>query len=169
MAMQIRNAAPEDLDTIMDLYAEARAFMVATGNPRQWAARSWPPRDLIAQDIAQGKSYVCTDGGELLAVFFYQYGEDIDPTYRRIEDGAWIARGPYGVVHRIAARAGTGAGKFCIHWAFRQCGHLRIDTHGDNRVMQKVLQGLGFTRCGIIYIEEDNDPRIAFEKITASE
>jgi len=49
-----------------------------------------------------------------------------------------------------------------------QCGHLRIDTHGDNVVMQRVLEGLGFTRCGIIYIEEDNDPRIAFEKVTAA-
>ena len=75
---------------------------------------------------------------------------------------------PYGVVHRIAARAGSGAGKFAIDWAFHQCGHLRIDTHGDNLVMQKVLEGLGFTRCGIIYIEEDNDPRIAFEKVTAA-
>lgn len=163
--MEIRKAALQDLDTIMDIYAQAREFMVATGNPRQWAARSWPPRELILRDIDRGKSYVCAEGNEILAVFFYDYGYDIDPTYRRIDDGAWLADSPYGVVHRIAARAGSGAGKFCIHWAFDQCGHLRIDTHGDNAVMQKVLLGLGFSRRGIIYIEEDNDPRIAFEKI----
>ena len=166
--MQIRKTTLSDLDTVMEIYADARAFMVATGNPRQWAARSWPPRELIEQDIAQGKSYVCLEEDRILAVFFYQYGHNIDPTYRHIEGGAWIAEGPYGVVHRIAARAGSGAGKFAIDWAFRQCGHLRIDTHGDNLVMQKVLEGLGFTRCGIIYIEEDNDPRIAFEKVTAA-
>ena len=163
--MNIRKTAYSDLDAVMDLYAAARAFMVATGNPRQWAARSWPPREKILQDIAQGKSYVCVDGEELLAVFFYHYGHDIDPTYREIHEGAWIGDDTYGVVHRIAARAGSGAGKFCINWAFAQCAHLRIDTHGDNRVMQKVLEGLGFTRCGIIYIEEDNDPRIAYEKV----
>lgn len=162
--MEIRKTQMQDLDRVMDIYAGARAFMVATGNPRQWAARCWPPRELILRDIEQGKSYVCTDGDAILAVFFYHYGKDIDPTYRRIDDGAWLDDSPYGVVHRIAARAGTGAGKFCIRWAFEQCGHLRIDTHGDNAVMQKVLAGLGFTRCGIIYIEEDNDPRIAFEK-----
>jgi len=166
--MRIRKAVPQDLEQILALYAQARKFMVATGNPRQWAARGWPPRWLIEQDIAQGKSYVCIGSGEVLAVFFYQYGEDIDPTYRHIEDGAWIAYGPYGVVHRIAAKVGSGAGKFCINWALGQCGHLRIDTHGDNVVMQRVLEGLGFTRCGIIYIEEDNDPRIAFEKVTAA-
>jgi RimJ/RimL family protein N-acetyltransferase len=163
--MNIRKTQPADLDTVMALYAAAREFMVATGNPRQWAARSWPPRERIIQDIRQGKSYVCVKDDEILAVFFYQYGHDIDPTYRVIREGSWIGDGPYGVVHRIAAKAGSGAGKFCINWAFSQCGHLRIDTHGDNRVMQKVLTGLGFTRCGIIYIEEDNDPRIAFEKM----
>lgn len=163
--MNIRKTLPSDLDTVMEIYAAAREFMVATGNPRQWAARAWPPREKILEDIQQGKSYVCVEDDEILAVFFYQYGHDIDPTYRVIHEGGWIADDTYGVVHRIAARAGSGAGKFCINWAFSQCGHLRIDTHGDNRVMQKVLTDLGFTRCGIIYIEEDNDPRIAFEKI----
>ena len=163
--MNIRKTETRDLDAVMSLYSAAREFMVATGNPRQWAARSWPPRELIQRDIAREKSYVCEAAGEILAVFFYNYGHDIDPTYRRIEGGAWLADGPYGVVHRIAAKAGSGAGKFCIRWAFRQCGHLRIDTHGDNRVMQRVLEKLGFARCGIIYIEEDNDPRIAYEKI----
>ena len=163
--MNIRKTKVTDLDTVMDIYAAAREFMVATGNPRQWAARAWPPREKILGDIEQERSYVCLQGEEILAVFFYQYGHDIDPTYRKIVDGNWISDGPYGVVHRIAACAGSGAGKFCINWAFDQCGHLRIDTHGDNRVMQKVLENLGFTRCGTIYIEEDNDPRIAYEKI----
>lgn len=163
--MQIRKAEFHDLDEIMSVYEQARQFMVLTGNPNQWAARNWPPRALIEQDIAQGKSYVCVDGDRIAAVFFYEYGEDIDPTYRHIEDGAWIGDGPYGVVHRIAARAGKGAGRFCIDWAYSRCGHLRIDTHADNRVMQKVLKSLGFTYCGIIHIVEDHAPRLAFEKI----
>ena len=163
--MNIRKTMLSDLDTVMEIYAAAREFMVATGNPRQWAARNWPPREKILGDIRQGKSYVCVEDDEILAVFYYHWGHDIDPTYRVIREGNWIGDGPYGVVHRIAAKAGSGAGKFCINWAFSQCGHLRIDTHGDNRVMQKVLTDLGFTRCGIIYIEEDNDPRIAYEKL----
>lgn len=161
--MQIRKTRYEDLDEIMEIYEAARAFMVKTGNPNQWAARNWPPRWLIERDIEQGKSYVCENEG-IAAVFFYDYGEKVEPCYATIDDGSWIGGDTYGVVHRIAARAGTGAGKFCIDWAYRQHGHLRIDTHGDNKVMQKVLRNMGFTQCGIIYVNEDHDPRIAYEK-----
>ncbi len=31
--------------------------------------------------------------------------------------------------------------------------------------MQGMLKKLGFTHCGTIYVYEDNDPRLAFEKI----
>lgn len=163
--MHIRKANTEDLEQILSIYAAAREFMVATGNPRQWAARCWPPEELIRRDIAREKCHVCEDAGELLAVFFYDFGKDIDPCYAVIEQGCWGSGEPYGVVHRIAARAGSGAGKECINWAFAQCGHLRIDTHGDNKVMQRTLEKLGFSRRGIIHVAEDNDPRIAFEKI----
>ena len=163
--MHIRKGTLGDMEQILALYAQAREFMVRTGNPRQWAARSWPPEWLIRRDIEQGKCHVCTDGQGIAAVFYFDVGEDIDPTYRCIHEGSWLADGVYGVVHRIAARAGSGAGKYCIRWAYAQCGHLRIDTHGDNRVMQKVLKDLGFSQRGTIYIAEDNDPRLAYEKI----
>ena len=42
--------------------------------------------------------------------------------------------------------------------------HLRIDTHGDNTVMQRLMEKLGFTHCGTIYVEEDDYPRLAYEK-----
>lgn len=163
--MNIRKAEEKDLEQILALYARAREFMVRTGNPRQWAARAWPPESLIRGDIATGRSYVCEDGGELTAVFYYDFGADIDPAYAVIEDGQWLSNRPYGVVHRIAAKSGSGAGKLCIRWAYERCGHLRIDTHPDNRVMQHVLESLGFSRCGIIYVAEDTDPRIAYEKL----
>ena len=50
-------------------------------------------------------------------------------------------------------------------WAFSRCGHLRMDTHGDNTVMQRLLTKLGFRYCGIIHVEEDDDPRLAYEKL----
>lgn len=162
--MEIRKATEGDLKEIMEIYAEARNFMVRTGNPHQWAERCWPPEWLIRQDIEEGKSYVCRDATGLAAVFFYDYGEGVDPSYGVI-DGAWCQEGPYGVVHRIAAREGRGAGKHCILWAYEQCRHLRIDTHADNLVMQKVLGQLGFTYCGVIYLADSHDPRLAFEKI----
>ena len=168
--MEIRGSEEKDFERIMKLYADARRFMAEHGNERQWGLTNWPPEALIHEDIKAGKSYVCVEEGELAAVFYLDQGKDIEPCYRNIQDGAWIEDSPYGVVHRIAAaEAVKGAGSFCINWALKQCGHLRIDTHGDNKVMQNLLKKLGFIYCGVIYVEEDNDPRLAYEKIAAKE
>ena len=140
--------------------------MAATGNPNQWGPTNWPPEELIHQDIATGKGHVCEDDGRVVGVFFFDCGEDIEPTYRTIEDGSWAADGPYGVVHRIASDGSTkGVGACCINWAWEQCGHLRIDTHADNVVMQRLLAKLGFERRGIIHVVEDDYPRFAYEKV----
>lgn len=164
--MRIRNTTIEDLPRVMEIYAGARAFMAASGNPNQWGPTNWPPEALIRQDIARKKGFVCVDEGDtVIASFFYDFGEDIEPTYRRIEDGSWRDDRPYGVVHRIAVDGSRkGIGAFCIGWAYEQCGHLRIDTHGDNVVMQGLLRKLGFQKRGIIYVEEDDYPRFAYEK-----
>ena len=70
------------------------------------------------------------------------------------------------MVHRIASDGTVrGTGQFCLEWAFAQCGHLRIDTHADNVVMQNLLRKLGFVHCGTIYVYEDRFPRLAFEKV----
>ena len=164
--MEIRKATERDLERIMDIYAIARSFMAEHGNPNQWGPTHWPPEDLIRRDIAAGDSYVCVHEGRVVGVFYFVHGRDIEPTYARITDGAWLNDTPYGVVHRIAADGSVkGVGAFCIDWAFQQCGHLRIDTHGDNSVMQRLLQKLGFTHCGTIYVQEDDYPRLAYEKL----
>ena len=165
--MKIRESEERDFDRIMEIYSYARNYMSEHGNPHQWGETNWPPEELIHSDIAKGGSYVCVnEKGTVIGTFFYVQGRDIEPTYRVIEDGNWLDDGPYGVVHRIAADGSEkGIGSFCINWAYQQCGHLRIDTHGDNIVMQKLLKKLGFTHCGTIYVEEDDYPRMAFEKI----
>ncbi len=164
--MIIRKTTPEDFEQVMKIYARARDFMAQTGNPRQWGITHWPPEDLIRSDIAGGESYVCEEDGRVIGTFYYRYGKDTEPLYNAIEDGAWKDESPYGVVHRIASDGTVrGTGAFCINWAYEKSGgHLRIDTHGDNRVMQNLLGKLGFVPCGTIYVEEDDDPRIAFEK-----
>ncbi len=100
--MKIRKTTLADLPRVMEIYALAREFMAANGNPTQWAERNWPPEDLIRSDIAAGDSYVCEHDGRVIAVFYYVEGPDIEPTYRVIEDGDWADDSPYGVVHRIA-------------------------------------------------------------------
>ena len=165
--MKIRHSTEKDFDRMMQIYGFARKFMAEHGNPNQWGPTHWPPEELIRADIREGHSYVrLNDEGKVIGTFFFIHGENIEPTYRRITEGAWLEDGPYGVVHRIAGDGSEkGIGAFCINWAFEQCGHLRIDTHGDNTVMQRLLNKLGFIQCGTIYVEEDHYPRLAYEKV----
>ena len=103
--------------------------------------------------------------GTIIGTFFFIQGKDIEPTYRHISDGSWIEDNPYGVIHRLAGDGlEKGIGAYCINRAFQQCSHLRIDTHGDNKVMQRIAEKLGFVHCGTIHVEKDNYPRLAFEK-----
>ena len=164
--MKIRRSTEHDIARMMEIYRYARKFMASHGNPNQWGPNNWPPEDLIRSDIRNGKSYVCeNEEGKIIGTFFFDQGEDVEPTYKEITGGKWLENGPYGVVHRIAGDGSEkGIGTFCIKWAFEQCGHLRIDTHADNTVMQNLLRKLGFVHCGTIYVREDRDPRLAFEK-----
>ncbi len=160
--LRIRKATNKDLPEIAQIYKGAREFMAENGNPNQWAARNYPSQSVTEADIASGKLFVCTQGS-VLGVFFYDFGERVEPTYNQIK-GAWVSGETYGVVHRIAVKRGTsGVGTFCLNWAFEQCGHLRIDTHRDNKPMQNLLKKLGFAECGIINLA-NGDERIAYEK-----
>jgi len=163
----IRKTTASDLDEVCLIYADARDFMRESGNPDQWRG-SHPRRETIEDDIADGHSYVCVREGAIAAVFYFNI--EFDPTYGRI-DGQWLNDKPYGVVHRIAragSAAGKGAGAFCIEWCLDRCGNLRIDTHRDNAHMIGLLEKLGFSYCGIIWLE-DGDERRAFQKSDAKD
>lgn len=160
--MPIRSAELTDLPALLDLFAEARRFMAATGNPNQWPP-SYPSPAQLTADINARCSYVLEEDGRILASFFFSVAPD--PTYAVITDGQWLTDGPYGVIHRIAvAEHGRGVAAQCVAWCAEHADVLRIDTHHDNTVMQRFLQKQGFTRCGIIFLA-DGRPRIAFERI----
>lgn len=156
---QIRQAKREDLPDILNIYAIARAFMAKTGNPNQWGSNH-PPRELLEEDIEKGILYVVTDERGVHGVFAFIPGED--PTYRYIEDGTWHRDDAYAAIHRVASDGSGGIFTALLNYCRSRCPYLRIDTHWDNRVMQHVVQKHGFTRCGIIYLE-NGDPRIAFD------
>ena len=163
--MIIRHSEEKDFERMMEIYEYARGFMAETGNPNQWGPTNWPPEGLIRDDIKQGHSYVCEEDGHVVGTFYFIYGKDIEETYVDITDGEWSSDEAYGVVHRLASdRSVKGIGTCCLEWAFEQCGHIRIDTHTDNAVMQNLLEKLGYTKRGIIYVVEDNYPRFAYDK-----
>lgn len=162
---RIRPAKVSDLPAMLEVYAAARAFMAANGNPHQWGDEGYPHRELLEQDIARGQSYVAEgEDGAVHGAFMLAPGPD--PTYAVIEDGHWPDDGPYGVIHRIAGD-GTVKGLVSQAVAFAQTRYpaLRIDTHRDNTVMQKALAKTGFTYCGVIHVE-DGTPRLAYYRKT---
>ena len=156
----IRPAAMEDLPELLALYERARAFMAANGNPDQWGTSS-PPRQVLEEDIRKKQLFICERNRGVCGAFALVFGDD--PTYARIEGGAWRSDSPYGTIHRIAGKE-TERGIFeeCLSWCRERAGHIRIDTHEKNAVMQHLIEKNGFIRCGIIHVA-DGSPRIAYE------
>lgn len=160
MGYEVRRAKENDLNRIREIYAFARAFMAENGNPNQWG-KNHPPVEQLQEDIREGNLFVITDEAGIHGVFYFFIGDD--PTYGVI-NGAWHSDTPYGTIHRIAGDSSGGILATAVTFAKQRIDHIRIDTHEDNKVMQRALPKQGFRRCGIIHIA-DGSPRIAYDLI----
>ena len=158
MDYQIRKAMNEDLPRIEEIYAYARKFMAENGNPNQWGTNT-PPTDQLKDDIQKGDLYVLIHEDMIHGVFYFFIGPD--PTYGYIDNGAWRQDTPYGAIHRVASRGG-GVLKAALAYACAHYDHIRMDTHMDNAPMRHLLEKLGFSHRGTIYVE-DGTPRMAFD------
>ena len=158
--MRIKKAEMKDLHRIMEIYKSAQDYMIESGNPDQWG-RTYPEPELIKTDILEGRCLVICEEGETHGVF--ALFEDADPTYAIIEDGSWLNDEPYVTIHRLA-----GDGK--VHGIFKCASdyskglskNVRVDTHENNKVMQRLIEGNGFQKCGIIYVR-NGSKRIAYQ------
>ena len=159
--LRIQPTQREDVPAVMAIYDHARFFMRTHGNAAQWID-GYPSQELIIAEVEAGHSFVCKDeDNEIVGTFCYIEGND--PTYRKIYDGAWLDEEPYAVIHRMASSGKRkGIGEACFRWALAHNAHIRVDTHADNHVMQRLLAKLGFQRCGIIFVS-NGTPRIAYQ------
>lgn len=153
----IRLATLEDLDKIKKIYAYARLFMKETNNPNQWKD-NYPSDNIILSDINNKWLYVCYDE-DIYAVFVFFMG--VDETYNYIE-GAWLNNLDYGAIHRVASN-GLKKGIFSevFNYVTSFIDNIRIDTHHDNLVMQRVLEKHEFVKCGTIYLK-NGSARLAY-------
>lgn len=159
----IRNAKLNDLQNILEIYNDARAFMIETGNPTQWND-TYPSYELLSNDIQKEHLFVITQSDEICGVFAFIIGDD--STYKEIK-GKWLSNKIYGTIHRIASKNGTkGIFSECLKYceSNKEIASLRIDTHNNNCVMKHLIEKSGFTYCGIIN-EPDCTERVAFEKL----
>lgn len=167
MSRTVAHAQPDELPEILRLYAEAREFMAANGNPDQWGKTGYPQKELLQSDIKAQRLFAVHEAGEVIGAFVLVFGDD--STYRVIENGAWLNAKPYGTLHRLASKTEAhGVGAFVIDYCVKACAKrgadLRADTHAANLPMQRVLESSGFLECGRIYVA-DGSPRKAYHKI----
>lgn len=158
--LQVRWGKIEDVTRLNEIYGTAREFMRATGNPNQWKNTN-PTEEQILEDIEKNRCNVIYDESGIHGVFALCQEED--PTYKYIEGGQWLNNEPYVTIHRIASDQTT---RGIFHVAMDECkkyaNNIRIDTHKDNVVMQRILEQCVFQHCGVIYLA-NGEPREAYQ------
>lgn len=163
MIIRIRPTTHDDLPEVMEIYDIARNFMRCSGNALQWT-EGYPSSVYITAEIDAGHSFVCENrDGELVGTFCFIIGDD--PTYENIYEGEWLNNQLYGTVHRIASSGKEkGVAEACFRWCFTQCHNIRVDTHRDNLIMQRIFEKMGFNYCGIIYVANGTE-RLAYQRL----
>ena len=158
----IRNAIESDLLEIKSIVAKARKLMKASGNVNQWVD-GYPSIDVLLSDIRSGNAYLLLREDKVVAYFAMIDGSD--PTYNFIAEGNWLNDESYGVLHRIASNGeAKGVFKEILLYASEHYSNIRIDTHHDNKIMQRLLEKNGFVYCGIIFLT-NGSPRLAYQRI----
>ena len=158
--LEIRTAKPADFDRIMSIYHFAQDFMIQSGNPTQWAHK-YPDDEMVNADIEGRRCILICENDKIHGVF--ALFDNDDPTYRIIENGAWLNDKPYVTIHRIASDGKVrGVFKCAADYCKSIADNIRIDTHADNLTMQHLIEKNGFKKCGTIYVS-DGTPRIAYQ------
>ncbi|GFN34932.1 GNAT family N-acetyltransferase [Tepidimicrobium xylanilyticum] len=166
--MEFRKAIESDIDNIMNIIKQAQDYFKEQGID-QWQ-NNYPNPEVIREDIDRGYGYVLLKEGEIVGTVAVSF--DGEKTYEKIYDGQWISNFDYAVIHRLAIDSyykGQGLASIIIKNIEKMClkeniKSIRIDTHEDNKSMQRLIQKNGFKYCGIIHLR-DNSKRLAFEKI----
>ena len=164
--MIFRKATVEDISAVAEIMAAASRRLGAAGID-QWQ-RGYPNRTSVERDVEDGVGMVLCEGATILA-----YGAVIftgEPAYDDLTGGEWLtSEGDYACVHRLCVNeifVGMGFSKHFMMaaeaMASERVKSIRIDTHPENKIMQGLIQRLGYTYCGDVVIESR---RLAYEKI----
>lgn len=171
----LRKANINDIDDMVRIALAGKNLLRERGID-QWQKGSYPSREHFENDIENDISYIYTEDEHPVAICTISMKGE--PSYDYIEDGEWLtgADSNYATVHRCAIAPEYRGQHLTRPWfnAFideaRKAGavSVRIDTHEKNIVMQHSLEGVGFKRCGTIYLasgENAGDPRWGYEKL----
>ena len=170
-----RRAEIADIDALLDILEQAKAYLRESGVD-QWQ-EGYPNREALAADIEAGRGWLfeCVDNGEIAGYECVAMTPEV--CYREI-DGAWLTEGEnYAVIHRAMAAAryrGTRLAAEMFSFAAELAAGMgrlsvRVDTHRDNKAMNRLCEKQGFTYCGVVdlgLVDPASDSlRNAYEKI----
>ena len=163
--MIFRQATTEDIEAIVEI-VNAASKRLGVAGVDQWQ-RGYPNRESVERDIESGVGMVLCEGDTIIV-----YGAVIfsgEPAYNDLTGGEWLTAGDYACVHRLCVNeifVGMGFSKHFMMaaeaMASERVKSIRIDTHPENKIMQGLIQRLGYTYCGDVVIESR---RLAYEKI----
>jgi len=171
MTCDMRTARMTDLESILSIVEEARAFLQEQGSP-QWQDGFGPNREMIEEDILRQEGYVFLLDNEMFGYAALVEGED--ESYSNITQGGWDSTHPrYAAIHRVAVSAkvrGKGLARQMMEHLVakaRSMGYrdIRIDTYPRNHIMERVILGAGFTWRGMIQLPIPNGERKAYQLI----
>ena len=158
----IRKAIESDLLEIKSIVDKARELMKSSGNVNQWVD-GYPSSEVLLSDICSGNAYLLLREDKAVAYFAMIDGPD--PIYNFIAEGNWLNDESYGVLHRVASNGeAKGVFKEILLYASEHYSNIRIDTHHDNKIMQRLLEQNEFVYCGVIFLG-DGSPRLAYQRI----
>ena len=170
MPLALRQAAPDELDIILEMVSESARWLRDKGID-QWA-KPWPDEasrnQRIARDLAAGRTWLVLDGTEVAGTITIDPADTgVWPTHARQENAVYVRKV---IVRRLYA--GRGLGALLFDWAadvaarVHGANWIRVDVWTTNRPLHAYYRRLGFQSRG--QAEDPEYPsRALFERSTS--
>jgi GNAT superfamily N-acetyltransferase len=144
--VEIRPARREEVDVVLDLLAEAAAWLGARG-VEQWPDRF--ERDWVMPAIERGETWLAEGDGEVVGSLVVQWKDPIFwPGYPA----------DAGYLHRLAVRLhGEGIGAQLLRWAEQHAAYagktfLRLDCVASNELLRAYYERAGYERVADVTV-----------------
>jgi len=169
----IRKAVNEDIWTILEVVKDAKELFKKNKSLQWQDSDDYPNYQTFLEDINNDSLYVNIRDNQIVGLCaIVTTGEQ---TYDKIYQGSWLNDEDFYVIHRLAVRKdyyGKKVAKELMLYAENlaitsNVHNMRADTTVENSPMNNLLISLGYSKCGIIYLNRNvnNNTRMAYQKI----
>lgn len=166
--MELKLAKLKDKNLILQFYKDG-SEKLKSEDIDQWQGKKMPNLNNFSSLLQNQELFILEDNLDIVGTVTIKKS-DFD--YENNMNGQWLTDDAYIAIHRVATgkeyrKKGYGRNilELCEDYARKNnIFSVRIDTHRNNKSMQSLIQKLGYTYCGIVYIN-GTDERFAYEKV----